>query len=419
MNSVLREIERHLRPAQMLAAGLIVLMANPARADSATWAAPDFDLWSYQFNTDPGIRGTGPTFRGEFALDGNQFVPETAADPARRSSNIIAFDTSSDISPGLPATSYEIELVTMTLKLRNSSFGTEPIQYSETPETPVAALTEAMGGSWSVARPIELFGVGLTQGYTDFDFGPNDPEDLLLSEGDFPYTAAGYIAYPLAGNSSDPGQYVDVSNNITGGYSATAVGNTASPFDAAPWAIGKVPGLVHGDPVANNTIFTFEINLAEVGVEQYLQESLANGSLAFAVSSLHAASQPGTGGFSEYPQWFLKEAVGHNIGGAEAATLQIDYSIIEQNQPGDFDSDEDVDGRDFLIWQRGGSNSFLGADDLSDWQLHYGTNSTATTLDTSTPSFMVSVPEPTSLMLVIFGVIMNLTSRMPLTGERQ
>jgi formylglycine-generating enzyme required for sulfatase activity len=40
--------------------------------------------------------------------------------------------------------------------------------------------------------------------------------------------------------------------------------------------------------------------------------------------------------------------------------------------PGDFDHDGDVDGRDFLLWQRGGSPSPLSPGDLSDWQGNYG-----------------------------------------------
>jgi hypothetical protein len=40
---------------------------------------------------------------------------------------------------------------------------------------------------------------------------------------------------------------------------------------------------------------------------------------------------------------------------------------------GDFDGDGDVDGRDFLRWQRGGSPNPLSSSDLSLWQAQYGT----------------------------------------------
>ena len=47
---------------------------------------------------------------------------------------------------------------------------------------------------------------------------------------------------------------------------------------------------------------------------------------------------------------------------------------------GDFDEDGDVDGRDFLVWQR---NPSVG--DLADWQANYGVSSSAAS---------VAVPEP-------------------------
>jgi hypothetical protein len=65
--------------------------------------------------------------------------------------------------------------------------------------------------------------------------------------------------------------------------------------------------------------------------------------------------------------------------------------------PGDFDGDGDVDGRDFLAWQR---NPAVG--NLNDWQTHY-----------SVLEFQaVSVPEPDSFLFVIvlgLGLIINRT----------
>jgi hypothetical protein len=64
--------------------------------------------------------------------------------------------------------------------------------------------------------------------------------------------------------------------------------------------------------------------------------------------------------------------------------------------PGDFDSDGDVDGRDFLAWQR---NPSVG--DLSDWQENYGTGS----LQTS------SVPEPMSSAILAIAAMSAFTRR--------
>lgn len=55
---------------------------------------------------------------------------------------------------------------------------------------------------------------------------------------------------------------------------------------------------------------------------------------------------------------------------------RIDIGAYESGNilAGDFDNDGDVDGRDFLRWQRGGSPAPLSSGDLSSWQGQYGTS---------------------------------------------
>jgi hypothetical protein len=60
---------------------------------------------------------------------------------------------------------------------------------------------------------------------------------------------------------------------------------------------------------------------------------------------------------------------------------------------GDFDDDGDVDGRDFLLWQRGESPSQLSEEDLDLWAENYGTVPELTSV--------TAVPEPTSVVLVL------------------
>lgn len=62
--------------------------------------------------------------------------------------------------------------------------------------------------------------------------------------------------------------------------------------------------------------------------------------------------------------------------------------VVPASTPGDFDQDGDVDGRDFLVWQR---NTSVG--NLSDWQNNYGTGSLTAS--------SAAVPEPGTLMLVL------------------
>jgi fibronectin-binding autotransporter adhesin len=69
-------------------------------------------------------------------------------------------------------------------------------------------------------------------------------------------------------------------------------------------------------------------------------------------------------------------------------------------QAGDFDGDGDVDGRDFLVWQRGGSpNGNANTTDLIAWQNNYGTQPTTLTAAST------AVPEPSSLVLLLAGVL--------------
>jgi hypothetical protein len=60
-------------------------------------------------------------------------------------------------------------------------------------------------------------------------------------------------------------------------------------------------------------------------------------------------------------------------------------------KPGDFDGDGDVDGNDFLAWQRGPHS----ASDLAAWKSHYGTTFTPTG----------AVPEPGCAALAMTGIV--------------
>ncbi len=87
---------------------------------------------------------------------------------------------------------------------------------------------------------------------------------------------------------------------------------------------------------------------------------------------------------------------------------------------GDYDFDGDVDGRDFLIWQRaygtsdsmadGDDSSTVGPEDLVIWQDHYG--------ETAPLASSVAVPEPGSLLLTAFGLLAAFVHPWRLTTPR-
>jgi hypothetical protein len=71
--------------------------------------------------------------------------------------------------------------------------------------------------------------------------------------------------------------------------------------------------------------------------------------------------------------------------------------VGEQSLAGDFNNDGNVDGRDFLIWQRGGSPNSGSHADLVSWQTNYGTGALAANV--------TAVPEPASLLISAAGGI--------------
>lgn len=82
---------------------------------------------------------------------------------------------------------------------------------------------------------------------------------------------------------------------------------------------------------------------------------------------------------------------------ADSGLLKLELEYLEirlpggEGLPGDFDGDGDVDGHDYLVWQR---NPAVG--NLSDWETNYGMGSQLAVAN--------AVPEPSSLFLAVCGV---------------
>lgn len=370
----------------LLGAALVAIAAPHSPAVVTTWSSPALDSWTYPAVSSPGSRTLGPTFLTSPGTDENgQFLPSSSRDPMRRGMSFVAFDTSTEITTGYTPTRYTINSVTVTFTMQQSTGGS--ILYDDTTDTNAELLADYWSGDIDTARPVELFGVGFQAGNIGFDLGSGDPDNNLFSENEYPYYPGGasgvLVAYPLVMDAN--GNQVDVSNSMSGGYSATAPDNTTAPFDPVPWAIGKVPGLNNGDPVPANTTFTFDVDLEQFGVREYVQESLSTGALGFYLSSLHFAGDPHNGFTLPYPQWYLKEFPAQY--GGIAPTLAIDYELA--SLPGDFDNDGDVDTTDLATWQAGYGSQYSGADFLV-WQRNFtGPLSAAAQ----------AVPEPTAGML--------------------
>jgi hypothetical protein len=83
--------------------------------------------------------------------------------------------------------------------------------------------------------------------------------------------------------------------------------------------------------------------------------------------------------------------------GAWSGLVEATFNVA--NSPGDFDSDGDVDGRDFLRWQRGQSTTPLSSGDLADWRNNYGTSSPLGTEIVSSLTTSNAIPDDFWLLL--------------------
>ena len=87
-----------------------------------------------------------------------------------------------------------------------------------------------------------------------------------------------------------------------------------------------------------------------------------------------------------------------------STTAEVNYDLANgdvyldnfqgESSPGDFDGDGDVDGRDFLAWQRGDSPSPTSATDLAAWQANYGAGGLVA---------ISAVPEPSAWLLTLLA----------------
>jgi len=72
-------------------------------------------------------------------------------------------------------------------------------------------------------------------------------------------------------------------------------------------------------------------------------------------------------------------------------------SLTVSPSAGDFDGDGDVDGFDFLSWQRGESPTPGSSGDLDDWEMNYGMTNIAVAATSA-------VPEPSTLAIVLVAL---------------
>lgn len=91
------------------------------------------------------------------------------------------------------------------------------------------------------------------------------------------------------------------------------------------------------------------------------------------------------------------------VSNVELLSSQMHAAILQAiSPPGDFNLDGQVDGTDFLLWQRGESPNGIASNDLTAWQTNYG-------LPVDLPQALLqAIPEPTPATLALGGAMLLL-----------
>ena len=83
------------------------------------------------------------------------------------------------------------------------------------------------------------------------------------------------------------------------------------------------------------------------------------------------------------------------FGNVEFLSSKMHAAILLAITPGDFNFDGQVDGNDFLHWQRGNSPTPVSLEDLAGWEANYG--------PAGSPTY--AVPEPSAALFLLGGVM--------------
>lgn len=323
----------------ILAICTVANFSQPIAAQEVTFHIdlPLLDRWNYPWNQTPGTRSTAPVFSSYIETDFYE-DPFFGGFDERDGQFHVGFATGGHVESGLGVSSYNITAARVTLmNATNNAFiyslTLPQWQWYLPPDDPEfqcpVAADPCPPGNTVIPEPaLKLFGVGFRNGFNALSY-----QETTAYSPQGPWGAGHRTAYAL--DFDEAGNPRDVSNNVADGFNPT------------PFALGTT-NLALGQLVPAARTFTFEIEVNDPHIQQYLREGLDLGVLHFMVATLHITEQEEGGGS---PEFYCKEHALVTAGFRDAAGLEMTVEIVDEPRPklGDLNNDGFVNGFDLLI----------------------------------------------------------------------
>ncbi len=177
---------------------------------------------------------------------------------------------------------------------------------------------------------------------------------------------------------SNPSSFSTANAFFMGIHNSQANINIRNPGNGSGTSIGSNPW-ASTNATEHHVVMTIEAssNLVEVFVDGV---SVGTSTLAGTNFGSSSKFRIGNTGWNNTEQWD-----GVITGVAISEGILAPGSFILEEKNGDFDSDGDVDGADFLSWQRGFGTTHTTSD-LNDWQSNFGSSSTTAAATAPSPA---------------------------------
>jgi len=303
-----------------------------ADAIQASFPAPALDRWMYPFNSTPGSRAVISTFGS---------TPGAPEFDSRDGQMLVAFATGSQVPIG-QGSALTVTRARLTVEVSNDLiFAYDPTQ--DPWQCFVATSDPAWTPDADPGQPVECHGVGFRNGWTATAFQENSP----------------YA--PTGANLLSPGiRNAFAAEALPGGTLADVSQSPRNRRDPMPFAVGTIAGLAPGSLVAAGTQMTFDIDVANPAIQDYLRAGLNDGRVFLALSSLTFVQQQA----GQFPAFVAKENVYVQLGISQPARLELDVATGPACGFADLNCDGAVNGFDLglLLGAWGTDGGTSGAD---------------------------------------------------------